>query len=89
MSGRAFDTTEQAADRFRQLLMQRSAEERLRMASDMFDTARALIVAGLPRDVAANPSERRIAVFLRMYGRDLEPGFLARIVGELRSLKTE
>jgi hypothetical protein len=47
--------------------MERSGVERLRMACDMFDTAAALIVAGLPAQITADPLERGVAVLERMY----------------------
>ena len=46
-----------------------SPEERLRIASAMFDDARAIVEASLPRDLA--PAERRLSLARRFYGGEL------------------
>lgn len=70
---------------FRRLIAERSGVERLRMASDMFDAARRLIVASLPRDVADEAAERRVAVFERTYWGDREDAFVAAVIVLLRA----
>jgi hypothetical protein len=78
------DTSPEAAELFHRLLMARSGEDRVRMACDMFDMARALIIASLPPHIAADPAERAVAVLFRLYERDLDPAFLTRIADDLR-----
>ena len=81
-----------ADERIGAWLAARSGADRIRVACDMFDTARALAVASLPDEVASNPAELGIALIERFYGRDLRPEFLARIADDLRvrrSLTTE
>lgn len=78
------DTSPEAAEHFHRLLMARSGEDRVRMACDMFDTARALIIASLAPHVAADPAERSVALLFRLYERDLDPAFLMRIADDLR-----
>lgn len=85
MSEPPSDTTPEAEAMFRKLLMQRSGEERVRMACDMFQTARRLILAAMPADVAASPAERSLAFLARMYQGDLDTALVARIATELRS----
>jgi len=89
MSERITDTTPEAEAMYRELLMKRSGEERVRMACDMFQAARRLILAGLPSEIASNPAERRVALLLRTYEGDLEASLLARVVGELRFEETK
>jgi hypothetical protein len=55
------------------------------MACDMFQAARRLILAALPSEIGANPTERRIALLLRTYHGDLDESFLTRLTAELRS----
>ena len=77
------DTAPAVADRYRELLMARSGSERLRMACDMFDSARRMVVAGLPGD-PTNMAERRVALFLRLYGTDFDASARERIVARIR-----
>ncbi len=44
-------------------------EERMQIASDMFETARAIILSSLPPDLP--PAERRLALARRLYGNEL------------------
>jgi hypothetical protein len=64
--------------------MERSGSERLMMAFDMFDTARALARANLRSE---RFSEREIPaqLFLRFYGSDFDKDTLSRIVEALTS----
>jgi len=52
----------------REKLMARSPEERLRMGSEMHESARSLVLASLKRDELGY--EQKYALFLRFYGRD-------------------
>lgn len=78
------DTSPEAADHLWQLFRARSGEQRLRMACEMFDSARRLVVASLPEAVAADPVERSVALLRRFHGRDLEPPILDAIVTRLQ-----
>jgi hypothetical protein len=84
MNDFSLDTAPEAAELFHRLLMSRSGADRVRMACDMFDTAKALMIASFPPEVAGNPAERRVAMLLRLYGADLAPAFLNRIADDLR-----
>ena len=75
------DTTPEMEALHRKLLMQRSGEERLRMACSMFETARALALASFG-DISE--SEKRVQLFLRFYGDDVDERMKARIISELR-----
>ena len=68
----------------RQLLMQRSGTERLKMGCTMFDTARALMRAGLGDETGLDRSPTmRVRLFERTYGREFNPVASARIVAHL------
>jgi hypothetical protein len=78
------DTRPEVAERYRRLLLSRSGEERLKMGSSMYDTARALIRASvLERDPGASTDAVRREIFLRVYGhefaRDARDRILARL----------
>lgn len=85
MSDRLADTTPEVQARFQRLLMERSGEERVRMACDMFQAARRLILAALPSEIAADPTERRVALFVRTYRNELDEAFFASVAADLRS----
>lgn len=53
------------AERHRQM----TPEERMRIASSMFDTARAIVESSLPPNLSRR--ERRLAYARRMYGSEL------------------
>jgi hypothetical protein len=56
--------------RYEEMLMARSGAERVRMACDMFDAARKLVIAGMPADQARDPRAVRRYVFLAFYGEE-------------------
>ncbi len=63
------DTTPEVEKIFREMLMARSSEERIRMACSMFETARAIILASLPPGLSETQVKRRL--FERLYAEDL------------------
>ncbi len=79
------DTPEAIRNQYRALLMQRSGVERLKMGSDMFDAARALVRASLGDPAGTNGSpDFKVRLFLRLYGRDFDPQARECIVRRLR-----
>jgi len=73
------DTPHHVQERYRCQIMALAPEERLRMASSLFDTARALVLAGLPPG-----TEPRRALFLRFYGQDFpDPAQRERILAAI------
>lgn len=70
--GHRLTDTSPAVDRkYRQMLMQRSGAERVKMGGSMFATARALAVASIrAEDTSVSAGALRRALFLRFYGRD-------------------
>lgn len=70
--------------RYRQMLMQRSSAERLKMGCSMLATARALIVASVRERAPDISSEGlRRALFLRLYRDDFSADERQRIMGGL------
>ena len=65
------DTPPQIDQLYRNMLLQRSGEERFMMACDMFETARTMILASLSKNLTEE--ERRSQLCSRLYGKDLLP----------------
>ena len=79
------DTPEHIERRFREMMMARSPVDRLKMACDMFTTAKTLVLAGIAQDAKdATPDEVRKLLFLRMYGQDFSPERQAKILAALK-----
>ena len=72
------DTPPDVKKRFRTMMMSRTPEERLRMASRMFSTARALVLSGAGAD--EGNAGRREHLFLRFYARDFSESDRERIL---------
>jgi len=80
------DTPEHIERRFRELMMARSPIDRLKMACDMFTTAKTLALAGIAQEAKdATPSEVRKLLFLRMYGQDFSPQQRAKIAAHIEA----
>ena len=64
--------------RFRKTIMARSGAERMLMGASMYETARAFVLASLPKDLPPHELKRRL--FKRIYGGEIEE--INRIVRE-------
>jgi len=64
------DTPPEIEQKVREMMMARSGAERLIMGASMFDTARRIILASLPKDLPEEELKRRL--FERIYGQSLE-----------------
>jgi hypothetical protein len=79
------DTTPVIAARYRALIMRRSGSDRLRMACEMFDCARQLMIARIKADhPRLTDAELRVKIFERTYGSDFASDERARIAARLR-----
>jgi hypothetical protein len=79
------DTPDAVAAEFRSRLLERSDSERLMMAFEMFDLARALMTADiLARHPGISPPELRVKIFERTYGSDFDAVDRARIGERIR-----
>lgn len=72
------DTSPEMEAKLRELFMQRSGVERLRMGCEMFSMARAIVTAGLEAQ-GYSGMELKKQVFLRTYGQDFTPEVLDKI----------
>ena len=64
------DTPPEIEKRIHEMMMARSGAERLIMGSSMFDAARRIVLASLPKDLSDEELKRRL--FERIYGQPLE-----------------
>jgi hypothetical protein len=78
------DTPPEMERMYRDMLLQRSGAERLKMGCSMFATGRALVVASvLEKEPFASPARVRGQIFLRFYGADFDPLERDRIMARL------
>lgn len=80
------DTPPEMDARYRDMLMQRSGEERLMMGCAMRDTARALVESSIrEQDPQATPETVRKGLFLRFYGHEFDAASRERILSVIDS----
>lgn len=78
------DTSPEMEQRYREMLLARSGEERLVMACRMHDTARRIVLASLlEEEPGASPVALRRGLFLRFYGGEFSPDETSRILKAL------
>ncbi len=64
------DTPPEIEHKVHEMMMARSGAERLMMGSAMFDAARKIVLASLPKDLSDEELRRRL--FERIYGQPLD-----------------
>jgi hypothetical protein len=64
------DTSPEIERMVRNKIMARSGEERFIMGAEMFDSAREMVKASLPKNLSE--TERRRLLFKRIYGKELK-----------------
>ena len=64
------DTPPEIEEKVHEMIMARSGAERLMMGSAMFDAAREIIIASLPKDLPEDEFKRQL--FERIYGAPME-----------------
>jgi len=75
-------------ERYKKLLLSRTALERLKMASRMYDSGRKLVITGIQLGKPPlTASQLRGQVFLRMYGSDFTVEEKARIVRRIPNME--
>jgi len=78
------DTPPALDAKYQAMLLERSGEERLKMAGSMYAAARALVVASiLDADPSASPAALRQALFLRFYGHEFDEPTRTRILARI------
>ena len=65
------DTSPEVMARYQAMLLARSPSDRVIMAAQMFDAARAMVLASFPPNLSVE--ERRRRLFARLYGSDVPP----------------
>lgn len=78
------DTDPAVWARFEELLRARSAEDRVRMATSMFDAAKAVVRASLIAQGVTDPVELHVRMFRRIYGDTFEEATRLAIETRLR-----
>jgi hypothetical protein len=76
------DTSLEMENIYFQKIMSFTQEERFLMAVDMFDTAKSLVIASLPKSLSK--IEIKVQTFLRFYGNDFSEEEKEKIVNHLR-----
>ena len=73
------DTTPEIAEMVRTRLMALTGAQRMRMGSEMFDAARRMVIASLPKNLPADEFNRLL--FQRIYGEPMpgNSGTLSRL----------
>ena len=80
------DTNPEIEKRFREMIMERSGEERLKMGFSMFNMARRQVISSIKRDNPdANIQEIKKEIFLRFYGQDFSSEERGKILTRLLS----
>jgi hypothetical protein len=79
------DTSPEIERMFNDGIMRKTPEERLNITSDMFETAKKLVMSSI-RQTHPNidPVELRIQTFMRFYGHEYQPSELARILSWIK-----
>ncbi len=84
------DTPPDVERMYREMLLDRSRADRLKMGCSMFATARAFVLASARRaDPTVSPAALRRALFLRVYGSDFDAVERARIAARLEAEASE
>lgn len=82
------DTPPDMEIRYRNMLLQLSGEERLKMGCAMRETARTLIEASIrEQDPQATPEAVRKGLFLRFYGHEFDLESRAKILAAIESTR--
>ncbi len=80
------DTSPEMEECYRAMIMERSGEERLKMGCSMFDTAKALMRAGiLDQNPHASPAKIRRALFMQLYGHEFDADSRRKILAAIES----
>ncbi|MFQ5682985.1 MAG: hypothetical protein ACE5HC_06900 [Candidatus Binatia bacterium] len=75
------DTSDEIETKFRNLLLARRGEERLKMGCSMHSAARALVIASISEKDAVAVKQ---ALFLRFYGNEFKPKERKKVLAALR-----
>ena len=79
------DTPPEVERLVREMTMARSGEERLLMGAAMFDAARDMVIASLPKNLPPLEFKRRL--FERLYGFSIEQALAAKNIADDKQTK--
>lgn len=79
------DTTPDADAVYRRALQSFTPEQRLKMATQMWSTARRLVQSSLREQGITDPLELKVQTFLRIYASDFDQPTLNDIAARLRA----
>jgi hypothetical protein len=80
------DTSPEIAELYHRMLMNRSGDERIQMACEMFQAGRAMVHASLiDQGIQDHSEEMRVEVLRRTYWRDFPPDELETIAQAVRA----
>ena len=68
------DTSPEAERIQREILMSKTPEERFLIGASMYESARTMVLASLPKDLGY--AELRIRLYERFYGEPAPPGYV-------------
>jgi CMP-2-keto-3-deoxyoctulosonic acid synthetase len=78
------DTPRHVEDEYAAMFSRLGGTERLRMVSDMFETARTLVIANIrANEPNISPAELRVRLFDRFYATDFDERIRAAILADL------
>ncbi len=81
------DTSQHIENKFREMLMKRSNEERMMMGFSMFDTAKKIVMSSIKNeDPNISRAKLNEKIFLRFYGSDFSDKEKKIIIDYLRML---
>ena len=84
------DTPSEIEQKYLEMLMERSGEERLKMGCSMHSIARALVKASvLEKDPLASPATLRRALFLRFYGHEFDADTRQKILRTIEGVERQ
>jgi hypothetical protein len=79
------DTSPEIAELYHRMLMNRSGDERIRMACEMFQAGRAMVCASLvDQGIQDDSEEMKVQLLHRTYWRDFPPDELETIAQAVR-----
>ncbi len=83
------DTSSFIEKRFREMMMEKSGEERLKMGFSMFNDARKMVIASICKTTQnCNSEEIRKLIFLRFYGDEFSKEIREKILKRIRCINT-
>lgn len=81
------DTEPKIENKIRELMMEKTPVERLKMGCSMFGFSKIIIQASLQVTKKNNPSDLKEQLFLRLYGKEMDESIRRKIAAYFSSSK--